>query len=110
MIQFQNQRVLVATRRFSIQLLWMLLITLTISQLQAAELLTYSGQMVGDKGDPVITTKRFTLAAVRDVTADGGTLHWIIVEDGRGAIPWPHSYGSSQWLDGNGLNVQAATA
>jgi len=88
----------------------MLLITLTGSRLQAAELLTYSGQMIGDKGDPVITTKRFTLAAVRDVAADGGTLHWIIVEDGRGAIPWPHSYGSSQWLDGNGLNVQAATA
>ena len=110
MIQFQNQRVPGRTRRFSIQILWMLLITLTVSQLQAAELLTYSGQMIGDKGDPVVTTKRFTLAAVRDVAADGGTLHWIIVEDGRGAIPWPHSYGSSQWLDGNGLNVQAATA
>ena len=110
MIQFQNPRFPGRTRRLSTQILWMLLITLTVSQLQGAELLTYSGQMIGDKGDPVITTKRFTLAAVRDVAADGGTLHWIIVEDGRGAIPWPHSYGSSQWLDGNGLNVQAATA
>ena len=80
------------------------------TQLMGAELLTYSGQMIGEKGDPVATTKRFTLAAVRDANDDGGSLHWIVVEDGRGSVPWPHSYGTSQWLDGNGLNVQAATA
>ena len=80
------------------------------SPLDAAELLTYSGQMIGEKGDPAATTKRFTLAAVRDGRNEGGILHWIVVEDGRGAIPWPHSYGSSQWMDGNGINVQAATA
>ena len=80
------------------------------AQLMGAELLTYSGQMIGEKGDPVATTKRFTLAAVRDASDNGGALHWIIVEDGRGSVPWPHSYGTSQWLDGNGLNVQAATA
>ena len=80
------------------------------AQLIGAELLTYSGQMIGEKGDPVATAKRFTLAAVRDASDNGGALHWIIVEDGRGSVPWPHSYGTSQWLDGNGLNVQAATA
>ena len=78
--------------------------------LLGAELLTYSGTMIGEKGDPVTTTKNFTLAAVRDASENGGTLHWIVIEDGRGSVPWPHTYGSSQWLDGNGMNVQAATA
>ena len=31
------------------------------SPLDAAELLTYSGQMVGEKGDPAATTKRLSL-------------------------------------------------
>ncbi len=105
-MQFQNMSLRKLTFKAS---LFLLLLSGAV-QLQAAELLTYSGQMIGEKGDPVATTKRFTLAAVRDASASGGNLHWIIVEDGRGAIPWPHSYGSSQWLDGNGLNVQAATA
>ncbi|MEC9095181.1 MAG: TlpA disulfide reductase family protein, partial [Planctomycetota bacterium] len=106
MTQFPN----VSLRKLLLKLSLCLLVIASASQLQSAELLTYSGQMIGEKGDPVATTKRFTLAAVRDVSAQGGTLHWIVVEDGRGALPWPHSYGSSQWLDGNGLNVQAATA
>ena len=38
------------------------------AQLMGAELLTYSGQMIGEKGDPVATAKRFTLAAVRDLS------------------------------------------
>ena len=106
MTPFQN----LTSRKMTLKLLLFLLLISSGSLVHAAELLTYSGQMVGEKGDPAATTKRFTLAAVRDGRNEGGILHWIVVEDGRGAIPWPHSYGSSQWMDGNGLNLQAATA
>ncbi len=96
--------------RVRLSLLLLILLIAGNSHATAAELLTYAGQMVGDKGDPSVTTKRFTLAVIRDAMQDGGAIHWIVIEDGRGSIPWPYSYGSSQWLNGNGFNVQASTA
>jgi|GEM_PF-527826 hypothetical protein len=57
--------------------------------------LTYKGELVADKGDPVSTRKKFTLTVTATPVADGGTMvFWVVDEDGLTQLPWPYQFGS----------------
>lgn len=84
---------------------WLVALMLTAAPLDPAaeegEVLVYRGQMVATKGDPVDTTKKFTLTLLLGQRAtDKASLYWTVAEQGRGGWTWPNQFGRLD-LDGN---------
>ena len=79
-------------------------------ELRAAELLVYQGKMIADDGNPILSTKDFTVTVVRDESEQGGTLYWTVAETGLGELPWIQRFGAAQWRAGNGFNLQSSAA
>lgn len=57
-------------------------------------LLTYRGEMLADKGDPVESRKTVELTLLlTDVDANGAVVYWTLEEEGRGGWRWPNRFG-----------------